>query len=488
MYRLGDQSARSLLLLASGLVTVAFGVAVMSGWEPGVQGEWVWRRNALPARLWGPLGIGAALALLSALLCRRWDQLRTATRAACMAALILMVFALQASLLNSVGPAWVTPGAYIVSPNATTYFGVSLEVGNAADWVAGYPELLSGLPYHAATHPPGFVLFFLAIRQATAAAIGSTSPGLAELARSYSDVFGLGLAPTDAAAAVVSAFIIALIGALALVPLYFLTRLLAGSRTAICATCLAGSMPGLLLLSASPDLVVWALAITTLFLAYAAWRGNAVWLAFLSGALAGVGLFFSLAFALVLGWLFLWALIGVWRAAHTGPYFRRALLWGGAACGGLLLFYLGLAALADYRPVEVARQALAVHRAVAGAESVRTYWLWVLMNPVECAIFAGLPLTMGALWSWRALREAGLARLTTLLLSWLVVLVLLNLSGIVRGEVGRIWLFLLWPTSQAAAGWCTSRAGREQAVPLLVLLQVVQALLMKGYLTMYSIL
>ena len=57
-----------------------------------------------------------------------------------------------------------------------------------------------------------------------------------------------------------------------------------------------------------------------------------------------------------------------------------------------------------------------------------------------------------------------------------------------RGEVGRIWLFLLWPASLAAAAWSTRRAGREYVVPLLVLLQVVQTLLMKGYLTMYSIL
>lgn len=488
MCRLSDHSGRSLLVLASGLVTVAFAAALVSGWEPGVPGEWVWRRNALPTRLWGPLEIGCALALVSALLCGRWEQLRVANRAAWMAALILLVFAFQASLLNSVGPAWVTPGAYIVSPNATTYFGLSLEVHDAADWVSRYPELLSGLPYHAATHPPGFVLFFLAIRRSTAALMGSTSPGLVELARSYSDVFGLGLAPADAAAAVASAFIIALIGALALVPLYFLARLLAGPRTAIGAACLAGSMPGLLLLSASPDLVVWALAITTLLLSYAAWRSGAAWLAFVSGVLAGVGLFFSLAFALVLGWLVLWALLGVCRAAHAGTCFRRVVLLGAATGGGLVLFHLGLALLAGYQPVEVARQALAMHRVVAGAESVRTYWLWVLMNPLECAIFIGLPLSMGALWSWRALREARFARLRALVLSWLVLLVLLDLSGVVRGEVGRIWLFLFWPTSLAAAAWSAGRAGREWAVPLLVLLQVVQGLLMKGYLTMYSVL
>jgi hypothetical protein len=490
MGRASDGNSRSLLILAAALATVGLGIALVLGWEPGLRGEWVWRRNALPARLWAPLGIGLALVLLSAALCcgRRWEAGRPFHRAAWMAALILLVFAFQVSLLNAVGPAWVTPGAYILSPNATTYFGVSLEVSNAAEWVADYAAALPALPYHAATHPPGFVLFFLAIRRATAAVIGPPSPQLAELAQSYSDLFGLGLAPADAAAAVVSALAIALIGALGLLPLYFLSCRLAGPRMAICAACLAGSMPGLLLLSASPDLVVCTLAIATLSTAYAAWRGKTIWIGLLAGALAGIGLFFSLAFGLVVAWLVMWAFVGVCRAAHAGRYFRRVLLWGMAAAAGLVILYLGLAVLLGYRPIEVAKQALSMHRTIAATESVRTYWKWVLLNPLECAIFAGLPLTVAALWSWRALGDERLARLRTFVVSWLAILVLLDLSGTVRGEVGRIWLFLLWPASLATAAWSTSRAGREYVVPLLVLLQVVQALLMKGYLTVYSIL
>jgi len=144
--------------------------------------------------------------------------------------------------------------------------------------------------------------------------------------------------------------------------------------------------------------------------------------------------------------------------------------------------------MTGYRAVAVVREALAAHQSVTTEEFARTYWMWVLMNPIECAIFAGLPVVVAAFWSWRALNTPEMSRLKTFVLGWLTVLLLLNLSGVVRGEVGRIWLFLLWPVALAASPWFTVRKERLRATPVVVLLQVGQMLLMKGYLTIYSIL
>ncbi len=490
MCRLQGNSTRSLLILASALATVAFGVALVLGWEPGIRGEWVWRRNALLVRLWLALALGLGLTGLSAFLCRAraWDRMRPGARCLSLAAIVCLTFALQVALLNSVGLPWVTPGAYIVSPNATTYFAVSLDVTGVSGWIADYPAVLQQLPYHAATHPPGFVLFFLAVRRAVAAFAPTSSSTFADLATNYSDLFGYGLAPSDAAAAIAGALAISLVGALSLLPVYFLGRLLMGAHSAICATCLAAAVPGLLLLAASPDLIVAALTVAALYAAYAGWRRRSIWLGFLAGVMVGIGLFCSLAFGLVVAWGVVWALTGAAKSTDPSGYVRRALAAGAIAAGGLAAFYLLLYVLVGYRPVAVARGALLAHRAVAATESVRSYWKWVLMNPLECALFAGLPLSAAALWARRAIAAPRLARLRVFLASWAIIFVLLDLSGTVRGEVGRIWLFLLWPAALAAGGWATSRPGRETAVPLLVLLQVVQALLMKSYLTIYSIL
>ncbi|HUU53902.1 MAG TPA: hypothetical protein VMY87_03190 [Armatimonadota bacterium] len=483
--------SQSLLLMAAGSATVAFGVALAAGWEPGLRGEWVWRENVLPVRMWSALAAGIALAVVSGVLCRgrAWETMRPLGRALSLVLLILIVFAFQVAMLNAVGVPWVTPGAYIVSPNATTYFGVALDVRDPADWIARYPELLATLPYHAATHPPGFVLFFLAIQRASAALIGQPSPQLAELATGYSDLFGLGLAPPDAAAAVASALAIALVGALGLLPLYFLARRLSDPGVAICSTCLAAGMPGLLLLASSPDLIVMALTVLALCLGYCAWRGKSALLELLAGLTVAAGVFFSLGFALVGAWAALWIVFGALGSGDRRPAVRRALAAGAVGLVGFAAFYLALYLLYGYHPVAVAVKALSAHRGVTAVEGARTYWKWVLMNPVECALFAGLPLMVAALWSWRALGDAQHCRLRAFLISWLVLFALLDVSGAVRGEVGRIWLFLLWPAALAAgAGLASGPERRGSAVALLILLQVVQVVLMKGYLTMYSIL
>ena len=485
-----DRPVRRLVLVA-GLATVAFGVALALGWEPGIPGEWVWRGNALPVRLLPALLAGIALVLLSGIACLppKWDRMRPAARAASLAALVVVVFLLQCAMLNALGAPWVAPGAIIASPPATTYFSVSLDVHRPADWIASYPELMPQLPHHAPTHPPGFVLLFLLVRRLCASLISQPTPGMAAAAEMYADAFGIGLTPSDAAAAMVGALVVALLGALGLVPLYFLARHLSGPRAAICASFMAASMPGLLLLGASPDLIIMALAITALCLGYSAWRSGSLICAFLAGLAVAAGLFFSLAFALVGAWALLWMALGVLGSKDRPAALRRLLGGGVFVLSGFVLFYAALYFIWEYRPIAVVQQAFLAHRDVTTVAFPRTYWKWVLMNPIECALFVGLPVCLAAIWSRAGLSHHPYSgRLKQSLLSWLIILALLDLSGAVRGEVGRIWLFLLWPTAVAGGAWLATRSQRAGVAAILVLLQVAQAILMRGYLTIYSIL
>ena len=484
------KSARWLVLLAAA-GTLAVGAALALGWEPGIRGEWVWRGNALPVRLWPAVLAGFALVALSAIGCRprRWGKTSSAARATWLAALIVAVFVLQFSLLSALGGPWIGPGAIVASPNATTYFGVSLEVHRPAQWLASYPQLMRNLPHHAATHPPGFVLLFVFVRRLCASLVAEPTPWLGQIAQLYSDTFGLGLAPADAAGAMVSAYLIALIGALGLVPLYLLVSHLVDHRSAICATYLAGSMPALLLLGASPDLIVMTLAVTALCLGYIGWRRGSHLACAFAGLVVAVGLFFSLAFVLVPAWVLLWLALGLRASQKRRADVRSAARAGILALAGFAVFYLVLYIVWGYRPIAVVRASLLAHREVTTISFARTYWKWVLMNPVECALFVGLPLTAAAVWSARALaRGAKQSGLRWFLLSALLVFVALDLSGVVRGEVGRIWLFLLWPAAVAGGTWLAARAEHGPVAALLILLQVLQALLMRGYLTIYSIL
>ena len=473
------------LLLGAALATAALGAALARRVPVGIPGEWVWRPNQLELEL-GPAGwAGLALVVVAWFATRAgwWTKLSAARRAAALALLMAASFAMQVGLLNATGLPWITPGAIIASPVATTYYSVSLDVRDPAEWVASYPERMASLPYHARTHPPGFVLLFVGLRRLCEWALPQGSPALSTIAESYR-VFGIGPSATDAAAAMAGAFLFALIGALSLGPLYLLTRDLAGAEVGICAAALMAAMPSMLLFGASSDQVALTFAVLTLWLAYSAWQRGCPVRALLAGLTLAVGLFFTLGLLILVAWLVVWAGLGVVRSANRGAAMRRALMGAGAAALGFVACYGVLYVTLRYRPIAVAQAGLFAHRGVTTIEVARSYWKWILIDPVELAIFAGLPAVAAALWSVRGVGSTGLH---TFLVSWLVTVAMLDLSGTVRGEVGRIWLFLLWPVALAGAARLAERPRRAMAIAMLVALQVWQTLLMRGYLTLYDI-
>jgi len=67
---------------------------------------------------------------------------------------------------------------------------------------------------------------------------------------------------------------------------------------------------------------------------------------------------------------------------------------------GFAAVYAVLVLALQYDPLAVAQQALLAHRDVTTMEAARSYGKWLLMNPVEFAIFAGLPLSLAAICRW----------------------------------------------------------------------------------------
>jgi len=490
-----DRSSRYMLLVAGLAVAIAanlFARGVGVG-IPAYRAEWIWRPlpkaiavNLLPASL-----VAGVLMLLVGALCRsgRWEAASRSRRALALLALVLVVFALQTAMINAIGEPWVAPGAIIASPVSTTYFAISRDVHSVRDYLANYHHIMPKLPYHAATHPPGITLLFLAVRRACAAftpASAASSPVIAKV-RFYADKLGVGFPPEDAVAAIAGALLLALAGSASVIPIYLLARQLATPRAALCAAALTASLPALLLLPASADQLVLLVAALTIWLAYAAWRHSNHLLSLLPGISFALGMFVTLGFAAVGVWLALWAALGVLGASGRAEAARRLLQKTAIALCGFCAVHLALFLTTGYRGWAVAYLGLIAHRQATTVEFPRTYWKWVLMNPAEMAVFAGLALVVAALWAWPGVRRAALRSLRPFLFSWLILLAALDLSGTVRGEVGRIWLFLMWPLA-LAAGECLSRTQRYAiAVTLLVMMQLAQAMAMRGYLTMYDI-
>src|SRR5207253_327112 len=73
----------------------------------------------------------------------------------------------------------------------------------------------------------------------------------------------------------------------------------------------------------------------------------------------------------------------------------------------------------------------------------RTHWKWLLVNPVELTVAAGVPLTVLAIWSIVGQWRRADVRQTGHIWAWLVALGLLWLSGKNMGEAARLWIFLM---------------------------------------------
>jgi hypothetical protein len=90
----------------------------------------------------------------------------------------------------------------------------------------------------------------------------------------------------------------------------------------------------------------------------------------------------------------------------------------------------------------------------------RSYGMWLLGNPIDFLVFLGLPIVILLIYNLikrvpfpKSLVPIAVATFGTLLLLWL--------SGIVRGEVGRLWIYFGPLVVLIAIGWSEATAARH---------------------------
>lgn len=88
--------------------------------------------------------------------------------------------------------------------------------------------------------------------------------------------------------------------------------------------------------------------------------------------------------------------------------------------------------------------------------NVRTWWKWLLVNPIELTLAVGVPIiALVKAGSWRLLREPR-RLLASPVVPITVVLTLLWLSGKNMGEAARLWILLMpWLAASTANAFGT---------------------------------
>jgi len=494
------RAAVLIAVTALALVAVRFDATPLLRGPAPYPPEWRWALDPKPwsARVVPALACAAGLLGLLALSARAAASPRP--RAACG---IVLACATVLGLGLQIGLRHVDEEGAVaalvrrtISGSFTSYHRVAASafVRDPLDFLRHHHELLGRFRHyglHAATHPPGPVLFYRGLiglchraPRLTVRLDGIVSDSGLETAALASPP----PSPESVGAALLGPLLIGFLGALACWPTAALARSLHGD---IAAATRAGVMwtlvpavalmtPELdqaLALSVTASLAALGAALRTSQTAGFGWMARALG----AGVLAGITAFFSYG-AVV------FVLLGTVVVLAAGwPRGRAA---GRHAAGVLVLALAGAVAvlvlerLAGHRPLASALAALAIHREQFTAR--RSYLAWLVFDPVDLFWFLGPPLAVLILGidvraTFRApARGATAARGTTASDRFRAAVVwsvgALILSGVLRGEAGRI-LIPIMPLLLVAAV-CGPRAEEESAAGPSVRLSVLLGILL----------
>jgi hypothetical protein len=442
------------------VVSALFLVGVAYDWPSWLRGpapyprEWQWGYQVpLTAARWGPAVLGA-LGLLGILtylqLATRPRSVRARARLGLTCAMIAGA-AFQVALLHF---EWDGAAAALtqrtLSDDFTSYFAVAANSRvSVAQFLATYATEMPRRDRHATSHPPGPILYYWAILAALRQPEGAAARVLVALervgvkrVRLYEDT-----PPPDLwlAAAFLGGAGIALCTALTVWPVARIAEATgADPITAAQVGALWPFCPSPALFSPQFDQVVTLLIASTCALGCMAanhrTRSGLVGAALGSGALAGLALFCSFGALPMLG------AAGVVAMALTAPAHRSWRRLVGIASLAALGFAVisAVPILAGYDLLTTAREALSISRYSYMVR--RGYWLWLPFNLLDFSIFLGLPLVV---WGLTCLvgrpRRSPAEGLQRPDLIWTVaaLVLALDLSGVTRGEIARLWMPLM---------------------------------------------
>ncbi|MCE5241250.1 hypothetical protein LLH23_22525 [bacterium] len=354
--------------------------------------------------------------------------------------------------------------ALVLNPASNSYYQTAREAGSLSDLLRDYDAKMTGFSSHAQTQGAGPVVCFgllsrlldaLPTTQPVAETLLALRPGVTGdfLAKQYSRFWSYDISAQQVASALGCGWTMVLLAALALIPLYALGYGLGGGKLAVAAVGAYAVLPSLTLYSGAMDQAYPLVVAGTMlgfvrgYRACAAGRQRAaVGWALLAGLLLALGLFLSLGMGVVgAGFVIIIGLVVLLQrdASERVPLLRRLgpVLLAGLA--PVLVVFAGLKLVAGYDMLSVMRVSDAYRMYGYNHLWGRPYMPFLWRNLIEAAAFVGPLLAAGAWGTWLAWRDrASHALLAAVIIALPVMLIVLDVSGKIRGETSRMWLLL----------------------------------------------
>ncbi len=468
------------------VAAVSLAVLWLTNLPLGVPGEWAWSRIPLASGEWVLLILGWLAAAVVGVLyfglvaagTIRLEQASRFEAAAWLAALGAAGFVWLWALQESPAPpqhALGKSGWVLYYPAHEGYFEQARYVmRDVPSYLAGYEgRMREGDYLHLGTHPPGLMLFHRACVN-----LCGRAPALCDLLQrtepaSFRDAMDVTtnsefkgrrpINPTDVAALWLAALITQAIAALTIVPLYLLIRRTHSRSTSWWTAALWPLVPALAIFLPKSDALFPFFDVLFLWLWLEGFARGRLALCALAGVVFWLGMCMSLAVlpvAVAAGLLTLWESLFCRREERIVLRLRDWATRIAAAATGWTIPLLLLWLLGHINLLAVWQLNLRNH-ATFYDHYTRTYWKWLLANPIELVFAIGAPLAVAAVVGFRSSiaggwRTRAMGPFWCLTATWLV----LWLSGKNMGEAARLWLIFMPWVVWLAAGYFAPLAPR----------------------------
>lgn len=359
----------------------------------------------------------------------------------------------------------------IINPELNGYFTAALPVENVADFLSTYNQNILKFVYHARSHPPGAILLFFAIKQ-----LMSAFPVLGNIASSFSpthaDVKSIWnvLLPSEKATAIFSAFLIPFLSSLSIIPLYYSSKILYGAKAALRTVFLFVFIPSVVLFIPINDSFLHIFAITAFFFMLRGAKQKKLLYISLSGLTLFLGIFFNLSLLPLVIFLGIFFLLR--NCIQKKIQVKYILKSGFFFSLGFILLPLILYFLFHFDFIHM----LKIIMGSVPDIHTRSYKIWIFYNLYDFFIFSGIPIAVIFFLSIKKLF------LNHLLIAFLVMLLVLNFSGSIRGETGRILVIFMPFMALIAAGFTTNNLKfTTRQFGIFLALQALQILVMQEF-------
>jgi hypothetical protein len=244
----------------------------------------------------------------------------------------------------------------------------------------------------------------------------------------------------DRAVLWLAALLVQAAAALTVVPLYGLVRRGQSCRASWLAAAFWPTVPALPIFLPKADCLYPLLACGFIWLWLAGRARESLVMSFLAGSLLWLGMMLSLAFLPIA----FFAALATPRPRPGG----RFIAW---AAAGFLLPTLAVGVFLKLNMAAIWWLNFRNHTGFYG-QYPRTMWKWLLVNPIEFAVAAGVPLAVVAAWSIGRQLCSREERPGRHVWAALATIGLLWISGKNMGEAARLWIilmpFLVWIAGQ----------------------------------------